>query len=208
MNKKKEMKAEKLKRIEEISRLLHGFCDEYLSEELESYAINLLDNLSRKRIINICNGKVEIWAASIIYVIARLNFLFDRSNDYYIRGDVIFNYFNAKKTTVSNKARDIEDKCNLSIGSESVCSREITEAFSFYETPEGFIVPLSMLNGKNIEIETANDEESEEIRKHLDQKKRDEELRQEIQKKRRDKVNKRIGQKRREEKESKQLTLF
>ncbi len=208
MSNKDEVKAEKIKRIEEIKNLLHGFCDEYLNENLESFCFHLVDNLSKKRIINIHKGKIEIWAASIIYVIARLNFLFDKSNDYYIRGDVIFNHFNAKKTTVSNKARDIEDKCNLSIGSESVCSREITEAFTFYETPEGFIIPLSMFNGNNIEVETANDEESEEIRKHLDQKKRDEELGQEIKKKRRDRVNKSKKEKEKKEKESKQLTLF
>jgi hypothetical protein len=42
-------------------------------------------------------GKIEIWAASIIYTIARLNFLFDKANGVYITPDIICDFFNTKK---------------------------------------------------------------------------------------------------------------
>lgn len=63
-------------------------------------------------------AKKDIWAASIIYVIARLNFLFDKENDYYITSDTICNFFKTKKSTVGNKATEIQKICKLGLGAE------------------------------------------------------------------------------------------
>ena len=73
-------KAKKDERLIEIKELVVSFCVEYLKDELQSYALKLCDTLNRKRKISITSGKKEIWAASIIYVIARLNFLFEPRN--------------------------------------------------------------------------------------------------------------------------------
>ena len=67
-------KAKKDERLKKIKELVVYFSAEYLNEELQSYALKLCDKLGRKRKISITSGKKEIWAASIIYVIARLNF--------------------------------------------------------------------------------------------------------------------------------------
>ena len=50
-----------MERISEIKEMVHNFCDQYLNEELESYAQNLVENLGRKRKLNILRGKKEIW---------------------------------------------------------------------------------------------------------------------------------------------------
>ena len=114
----------KEKGLTEIREILHSFCKKYLNDELESYAIKLCENLGRKRKIDILRGKKEIWAASIIYAIARLNFLFDKENEKYITADTICNFFNTNKSTVGNKATQIENACTLTIGAKGYCSTE------------------------------------------------------------------------------------
>jgi len=63
----------------------------------------------------------------------------------YITSDIICDFFEAKKSTVGNKATQIEKACNLGIGAEGYCSKEITDSFSFFKTTEGFILPKSMI---------------------------------------------------------------
>ena len=70
-------KSKKDERLIEIKELVVSFCVKYLNDALQRYALRLCETLYRKRKISITSGKKEIWAASIIYVIARLNFLFD-----------------------------------------------------------------------------------------------------------------------------------
>ena len=141
-----DIKADNNTKVMEIKNLLHDFCEEYLNPEIEGYCFKLCDILGRIRKINILRSKSEQWAASIIYVIARLNFLFDQKNEYHITADDICNYFDTKKSTTGNKATQIEQICNLSIGEEGYCSEEITDMFTYYETEDGFIISKSMLN--------------------------------------------------------------
>jgi hypothetical protein len=68
---------EKTDKIGAITEMIHSFCRQYLNEELEGYCMKLCGALARKRKIDIARGKAGIWAAAVVYVIARLNFLFD-----------------------------------------------------------------------------------------------------------------------------------
>jgi hypothetical protein len=140
----------KKQRIAEIKKLLDAFCERHLNEEFKGYAHTLCEKTGRNRIISINKGKKEIWAAAIIYVIVRLNFLFDKESDYFITADIICDFFGTKKTTSSNKATQIEKACNIRIGEQGLCNSKITDMFTFYETPEGFILPKSMTNFSKI----------------------------------------------------------
>ncbi|MCK4466960.1 MAG: hypothetical protein KAU60_01260 [Desulfobacterales bacterium] len=122
-------------RLKEIKELAVSFCVEHLNEELKSYVLRLCDTLNRKRKISITSGKKEIWAASIIYVIARLNFLFDSENELFLSADTICDFFGTKKSTVGSKATQIEKACNLGIGAEGFCSPEISDAMTLVELP-------------------------------------------------------------------------
>jgi len=84
---------------------------------------------------------VNIWAASIVYVIARLNFLFGPDNEPYITTDTICDHFDTVKSTTSNKATQIEKCCRVTMGEEGLCRRDITDMFTLYELPGGFVVP-------------------------------------------------------------------
>ena len=101
-------KSAEAQRLARIESLVRGFCGVHLDDEHETYCLKLFGTLCRKRKIDIRRGKEEIWAASIIYVIARLNFLFDKDNENSITADMVCNFFDAKKSTIGNKATQIE----------------------------------------------------------------------------------------------------
>lgn len=150
--------------MSEIKDLLRSYCEKHLNDELLGYTFKLCDTLGRKKRIDLSRGRKEIWAASIIYAIARLNFLFDKESSNYITADTICNFFNTRKSTVGNKATQIEDVCNLTFGAEGYCSKHITDSLlTFYETPEGFIIPKSMIEGPEIVVEIAEGEDAEEL---------------------------------------------
>jgi len=208
----KNNEAQRLARIESLVR---DFCGAHLGDEYETYCLKLFGTLARKRKINIRRGKEEIWAASIIYVIARLNFLFDKDNEDSITADIVCNFFGAKKSTIGTKATQIEKACNLSIGQEGYCTKEITDSFTFYQSPEGFIFPKSALQETEIVLEIADEKESEEIRRAIQEQ---EELKAQklIEKKRkRTEINRKIAEDKKKKKEKeiesrfgKQLSLF
>lgn len=191
------MKKEKTK---ELSKLVESFCKRYFSGELTACALRLCNKLGRISKLDITRGKNEIWAASIVYVIARVNFLFDKANDNFITSDIICDFFDTKKTTTGNKATTIEKALNIGIGDTNYCTTEIIESFSFVETLDGFILPQKMANDmvKEIVIGTANAEESREINEFMAEKKRQEEEAE---------INREIAEKKSKKKKEEQVKI-
>ena len=56
----------------------------------------------------ITGGAREVWATAVVYVVARLNVLFDRDNPNYLPPDTICGHFGTKKGTVSARAAEID----------------------------------------------------------------------------------------------------
>lgn len=166
------MATEKSERLNEIKKLIHNFCETHLNKEIEGFSINLCDDLDGDEDINLSRGKSEIWAASIIYVIARLNFLFDKENVAFISADMLCDFFNAKKSTVGNKATQIEKQYDLDHEIEKYCSQEIIDTFTFYETPQGFLIPKNAADTIGISYEFADDDESKEIENFFEKEKK------------------------------------
>jgi hypothetical protein len=201
-------RAEKSERVQEIKELVQAFCDRHLNEELAGYALKLCDTLGRKRILDVTRGSKEIWAAAIVYVIARLNFLFDRENDYFITADTVCDFFGTKKSTVGNKATQIEKACRIGMGAEGFCSPDISDMLTLVELPDGFVIPKSMLSDFEIVYEMADDKEAEEIKKFLEEKERIKEREAFEKKARRAEINRKIAEEKKRKKEEKQLGLF
>ena len=193
-------KEDKAQRVNELRNLLLPFCTQNLNEELTGYVINLLERLGRKRVISITRGRPEIWAAAIVYVIARLNFLFDKENLYCLIPNTIADFFEASKSTVSQKATLVEKACNISLGEKGLCSEEISEMFEFVETPEGFILPKKWLKDRITEVTFMDEEESKEFEAQLAEQKRQEELEE---RKRREQLEELRRQKKAEERKKK-----
>ncbi|MEA1936312.1 MAG: DUF6398 domain-containing protein, partial [Thermodesulfobacteriota bacterium] len=178
--------------------------------ELQSYALKLCDKLGRKRTISITSGKKEIWASSIIYVIARLNFLFDSESEFFLSADTICDFFGTKKSTAGSKATQIEKACNLGIGAEGFCSPEISDALTLVELPSGLVVPKNMLPDFEIVYEPADKKESREIEKFAAEQQRLKEQKAAEKKARRTESNRKIAEdkKKKKKEQDRQLSLF
>lgn len=200
------MKKEKSK---EVAELVESFCKRYFTGELTACALKLCDKLGRIRKLDITRGKKEIWAASVVYVIARANFLFDKAKNNFLTSDIICDFFDTKKTTTSNKATSIEKALNIGIGDTNYCTTEIIESFSFVEMPGGFILPQKMANDlvRDIVIRTANEEKSREINEFMAEKKRQKEEDEQTRRERRAEINREIAEKKRRKKEEEQAKV-
>ena len=151
----------KAERVEAIKTMLEDFGSQELNPLYVNFTVELLHKISRMRKLNIQRGHMEIWAAAIIYVIARLNFLFDPASDISLSADTICDYFDTVKSTVGNKASLIQKTCDLYYGAEGFCRQDIIDTFTFIKTPEGFILPKNMLGNFEIDMESGYKEASE-----------------------------------------------
>jgi hypothetical protein len=137
----------------EIAELLRQYAAKYLNDEFSVYCIELLDRLSRKRNISITSGRKEIWASAIICVIARLNFLYDKTNPHHITKESICEFFTTKSTTVGQKATAIENACKIGMAEPGLCSSELSDRFTFFQLPNGLIITKQMAAEMGMVIE-------------------------------------------------------
>lgn len=131
-------------RIDEVQKLLDAFCEEHLTPELTGYVQKLWEKVGRKRNYVITGGKKEIWASAVIYVIARLNFLFDPANPNYLTADRICAFFGTKKSTVASRAGDIEKACKLRMGHEGLCDQRISDSLTLVKLSNGMVIPMNV----------------------------------------------------------------
>jgi hypothetical protein len=132
-------------RIDEVKRLIEAFGRSRLGQEYTGLALKLCDKIGRMRRLSIQRGRIEIWAAAIIYVIARLNFLFDPESGVNLTAEELSAFFGTKKSTIGNKTGLIQKTANIFIGDPDFSSAKISDMFSLYETEEGLIIPGSIL---------------------------------------------------------------
>jgi hypothetical protein len=133
-------------RIEEVRVLLAGFASKRLRKapEIAGYVAKLWDQVGRKRNYVITGGSAAIWAAAVVYVIARLNFLFDKSNANCLPPDAICDHFGVRKNTVSARATEIEKACKIRMGHEGLCSQDISDELTWVQLSNGMVVSQGM----------------------------------------------------------------
>lgn len=104
----------KLKEREaQIIALAEGFCREKLDEECGELCAKLIKKLGRKRLNPLQSGKVEVWAAGAVHAIGTINFLFDKASPVNMTPTDISDYFDASKSTISQKSKLIRDTLGL-----------------------------------------------------------------------------------------------
>lgn len=137
--------TEKRERFSEVAALLEQFGRTHLDPELTEFTLELWRRLCRRQTIDCRRGKPPIWAASVIHVIARMNFLFDRGQPVHVTFDTICGTFQANKTTIGSKATEIERALRLRQHSEpGLCRREFVEDFTIVDLPNGIVCSLGM----------------------------------------------------------------
>lgn len=177
--KKKPQKArsgDKARRVAAIQEMIRAFGRKKLNDMYTDLALKLCEKIGRMRKLSIQRGRQEIWAAAIVYAVARINFLFDPTNKVYLTADEICDFFGTKKSTVGNKAGQIQKICDVWIGDPEFSNPEIAETFTLYETPEGFIIPGSFLRDREITFDSAEPDASSKTKtsqNHPKQKKSD-----------------------------------
>ncbi len=137
-------REKKQQRIQEVIALLEEFSKQHLSPELSEYIFKLWEQIGRKRNYIITGGGKEIWASAVVYVIARLNFLFDKDSPNYLPPDTICGFFGTKKTTVAARASEIEKVCKIRMGHEGLCNPEISDSLTFVKLPNGMVLTKKM----------------------------------------------------------------
>ena len=149
--------SRKQQRIAEVKALLADFASQYWSTapDLVAYTEKLWEQIGRKRNYVITGGTKEVWASAVVYVIARLNFLSDRSRLHYLPPDAICGFFGTKKRTVAARAAEIEKACRIRMGHEGLCSEEISDGLTFVQLSNGIILSKRIAREMGI-IERAN----------------------------------------------------
>ena len=123
----------------QILDLIKGFCTQKLDEEYLELSSQLLNKLGRKRDVIFMSGRVDIWAAAIVYALGTINFLFDKSFEPYATVDDISLYFGANKSSTAQKSKIIRDLLDLGYFDREFFTKRISEDNPFDK--------LSMVNG-------------------------------------------------------------
>ncbi|HET54539.1 MAG TPA: hypothetical protein ENN33_04910 [Ignavibacteria bacterium] len=166
-------KQEIKQKEEKLLEMTGAFCTQKLDDDYFQLCEKLIKKLGRKRDVPFQRGKLEIWAAAVVYAIGSINFLFDKSFEPYMTADQISEYFGTKNSTVSNKAREIKDMFDMWHFSPEFSTKRMTESNPFNKMVmvDGFIVPIDTLpddlqqmvrdaraRGEDIEFHTNRDE--------------------------------------------------
>lgn len=132
---------------EKIIELVSQFCRKKINEEYEQLCIELTKKLGRKRNVPFMTGNLEIWAASIVYTIGMLNFLFDKSFEPYIPATAIHDYFGTKSSTVGAKSKLIRDLLKLDRFNNEFATSHMVESnpFNQFVMVDDLIYPISSL---------------------------------------------------------------
>jgi len=131
-----------------LLEMTSAFCNRNLDDDYTLLCEKLIRKLGRKRNVPFQSGKLEIWAAAVIYAIGSINFLFDKSFEPYLTPNQICDFFGTKTSTVSNKAREIKEMFNMGYYSSDFSTQRMKEhnPFSNLVMVDGFIVPMSTLS--------------------------------------------------------------
>ncbi len=134
-------------RQRQLLELTGNLCAQKLDDDYFKLCENLIKKMGRKRDVPFMRGKVEIWAAAVVYTIGSINFLFDKSFEPYMSAQQISEYFGTKNTTVSSKAKQIRDMFNLTMYDNEFATQNMKESnpFNNLVMVDGLIVPISYL---------------------------------------------------------------
>ena len=105
---------QKDEKYQEIDDSITRFCDAKLNAEFTEVCLFVLEKLRHKRPSPLIIGKANTWACVIVYAICSNNFVFDRSQPYYMPAQDIAGWFSLSKSTAQSKATEINKMLKIS----------------------------------------------------------------------------------------------
>lgn len=143
------MKEKKIieEKAQKLLEMTAAFCREFLDEDYKQLCAKLIGKMSRKRAAPFLSGRIEIWAAAVVYALGSINFLFDKSFKPYTTVDEICNYFGTSKSTTSQKAKVIRDMFKMGYYDKEFSTQHMMDnnPFSNFIMVDGFIVDKGSL---------------------------------------------------------------
>jgi len=113
--------------FDEIAAITDGFCHEHLDAEYARLCGKLAARLARKRPSPLVRGDRRIWAAGIVYVVGRVNFLADPDQRPHLRTDELAGLLRVKQATMANKGQLIMDSLRIDLLDPAYCRQELLE---------------------------------------------------------------------------------
>ncbi len=98
---------------DEITAQTDAVCRNHLDEDYAQLACKMAAALARKRPSPLERGRRDVWAAAIVYALAGINFLFDKSQVPYMSAEDLAALFGVSQKTAANKARTVRDVLNI-----------------------------------------------------------------------------------------------
>jgi len=98
---------------DEIVDLTNAVCHEHLTDEYTDLCRKLCATLARKRPSPLARGRARSWAGAILYTIARVNFLFDPSQDPHMRATELCAAVGVSQNNASAKSTQIMDLLDI-----------------------------------------------------------------------------------------------
>jgi hypothetical protein len=114
-------------RHNEIADAISLFCDAKLNAEFKQIMLRAVEKLCRKRPSPLRKGRARTWACGIAYAIGQNNFIFDKSQPYFMPASAISDWFGLSKSTAGNKAAEISKLLGLSYMDTEFCLQSITD---------------------------------------------------------------------------------
>lgn len=125
-----EVKKKIKEKREEIARMIEEYCKQYLDDEILELCTRLLDKMARKHNVPFLRGRISIWAAAIVHLIARMNFLFDQKASPSTSASDISFHFNTVPSTIGAKATTIEKLVKVRRFDPEFSTRQVLDIFA------------------------------------------------------------------------------
>lgn len=127
---------------DQLLQMTTTFCQAHVDKEYQALCQKLIGKMARKRVVPFLSGRLEIWAAAIVYAIGSINFLFDKSFPPHVSPDSLCDYFGVSKSTVGQKAKVIRDMFKMGHCDPQFSTEHMKQSnpFARMELVDGFLV--------------------------------------------------------------------
>lgn len=93
----------------DLIQMTNKFCKAHINDEYAGLCQRLIEKMARSRAVPIINGRIEIWAATVVYTVGSINFLFDKNSQPHASMESLFGYFAVSKNAIEQKSRMIRE---------------------------------------------------------------------------------------------------
>ena len=100
-------------KLDEIIAIFEPICIKHLNQEYADISKKLAAEVAHLNPSLLDRGRVNSWAAAIVYAIGRVNFLFDPSQTPHLKATDLCALFEVSQNTVSPKSRQIMDALDM-----------------------------------------------------------------------------------------------